>query len=127
MPTETAVGTPTFTPTATLTPTVTATPTPSPTPTTISDPVVDPLDGVAILYSYDASTYLGLVSSACFASDSIVNAYGAYGSRYSSTSIDNPYGPYGSAYSSTSAVNQYASQPPVILIPYTGGTSSTPI
>lgn len=110
VPTSTA---PAITATPTSMPAVTPTATTQPT----GDPLIDSLDGSAILYSHDATTFLGLVSSSCFDADSIVNRFGNYGSPYSATSISNEFGDYGSPYSNKSAFNQYASGPPVILVP----------
>ena len=77
-------------------------------------------------------TYLGKVSTDKYASDSIANTYGTYGSTYSSSSIFNKYGQYGSDYSSLSPFNAYASQPPYLVsgssaVAYlTIGTTKTP-
>jgi hypothetical protein len=60
-------------------------------------------------------TYLGCLSCSEYATDSVFNQYGTYGSRYSSTSIWNHYGQFGSAYSSYSSCSQYATDPPVIV------------
>jgi hypothetical protein len=59
-------------------------------------------------------TYLGTVDTQ-YASDSIVNEYGSYGSPYSSPSIRNEYGTYGGRYSSLSPFNPYTSTPPRIF------------
>jgi hypothetical protein len=61
--------------------------------------------------------FLGCLTCSEYASDSIRNEYGRYGSSYSSTSITNEYSEYGSPYSSTSACNEYASDPPVVVDP----------
>lgn len=58
--------------------------------------------------------YLGRLSSNPYASDSVSNRYGRYGSPYSLDSVNNPYGQYGSPYSPDSANNPYASNPPAI-------------
>lgn len=60
-------------------------------------------------------TYLGCLTCPEYATDSVRNQYGSYGSAYSSTSIFNRYGQFGSPYSSYSACNPYASDPPVIV------------
>lgn len=73
------------------------------------------LDGTAILIANDG-TYLGLISSNEFASESIINPYGSYGSKYASKSIFNEYGRYGGAYSSQSPFNKYTSTPPRIFL-----------
>jgi len=60
-------------------------------------------------------TFLGCLNCSQFDASSVLNSYGAYGSRYSSSSIFNPYSDYGSLYSTYSACNPYASDPPVIV------------
>jgi hypothetical protein len=60
-------------------------------------------------------TYLGCLSCSEYASDSIANEYGSFGSQYSSTSLTNTYSQFGSEYSTYSACNPYASDPPVIV------------
>jgi hypothetical protein len=64
--------------------------------------------------------YLGRMSANPYASDSVSNPYGQYGSRYSADSVNNPYGKYGSPYSAQSATNPYATQAPVLVAPRTG-------
>lgn len=102
----------------------TATPTqPPPAPQPTSTPVAigggapspRSLDGRATLLA-DDGTYLGLISSNKYDSDSVCNKYGEYGSKYASTSVRNKYGTYGSAYSSSSAYNKYTSSPPAIIL-----------
>jgi len=60
-------------------------------------------------------TYLGCLSCSEYATDSVFNPYGPFGSDYSATSIHNAYGEFGSAYSVYSACNPYATDPPVIV------------
>lgn len=60
-------------------------------------------------------TWLGCFNKNAYATDSIFNPYGTYGSRYSPTSIWNEYGPYGGRYSDRSPFNPYAAQPPLLL------------
>lgn len=105
----------------------TASPTSQPQPTATStlppyygDPAIDAIDGSGYIYSNDGEHYLGLVSSNCYASESIVNNYGTYGSPYGTYSIRNEYGTYGSPYSSQSANNPYTSTPPVVWRYYAG-------
>ena len=94
-------------PTATEPPPTTAPP-PWPTATSTQVPAsgglysLAQIDGRAILVASDG-TYLGLISSNRYSSDSICNRYGDYGSRYASLSIRNQYGDYGSRYASVSA------------------------
>ncbi len=59
--------------------------------------------------------YLGCINCSEYATDSVFNNYGTFGSRYSSTSIWNHYSEYGSAYSNWGACNPYATDPPVIV------------
>ena len=59
-------------------------------------------------------TYLGLISTDTYASESIINQYGNYGSQYSTTSIFNQYGSFGGTYSLYSAYNPYTITPPII-------------
>ncbi len=61
------------------------------------------------------SVFLGCFSCNQFASDSVFNQFGRYGSRYSSTSVSNHFSTYGSEFSSNSACNTFASNPPIIL------------
>ena len=72
------------------------------------------LDGTSYLVA-DDGTFLGDISSNSYASDSICNSYGSYGSKYESNSIRNEYGTYGSKYSNDSAYNKYTSTPPKII------------
>lgn len=63
----------------------------------------------------DHRTYLGCLNCSEYATDSVFNRYGTYGSSYSASSIWNHYNEFGSAYSSFGACNKYASDPPVIV------------
>ena len=60
-------------------------------------------------------SYLGCLSCSEYATDSILNEYGTYGSKYSINSIWNAYGNFGSKYSQYSPWNLYATNPPVIV------------
>jgi len=60
-------------------------------------------------------TYLGCLNCSQYASDSIYNEYGHYGSPYSADSVFNQYGEYGSPSSDESACDPYANDPPVIV------------
>ena len=60
--------------------------------------------GESFLMASDGQ-YLGKLCLNKFDVESIVNEYGAYGSRYSGTSIYNQYSMYGSQYSSLSPFN----------------------
>jgi len=63
----------------------------------------------------DYEVFLGCFSCNRFASDSVFNEFGRYGSRYSPTSVTSRFSRYGSEFSSDSACNQFASNPPIIL------------
>jgi len=60
--------------------------------------------------------YLGRITNNQHDTNSLLNPYGPYGSKYSSTSIFNPYSPYGSKYGRFSINNPYCSAPPRLLI-----------
>jgi len=77
--------------------------------------IFETLDGSAVIFAQDG-TYLGLISSNEFLSDSIMNQFGSYGSQFSSTSIFNQFGTYGSEFSYLSPWNEFASSPPLIFI-----------
>jgi hypothetical protein len=59
-------------------------------------------------------TYLGVCSSNAYRFDSILNAYGQYGSSVSSYSIRNSFSIFGSSFSAYSAYNSFAAYPPII-------------
>lgn len=61
-------------------------------------------------------TYLGKITSNTFDSESILNEFGNYGSKFSTTSIFNSFGNYGSQFSSQSPFNEFTSTPPKIFI-----------
>ncbi|MCP2013418.1 hypothetical protein L1280_000546 [Deinococcus sp. HSC-46F16] len=71
-----------------------------------------PLRG-ALIVAADG-TFLGTCDGK-YATHSIANPYGRYGSKYSSTSIFNEYGTYGSKYASYSAFNPSTSSAPYVL------------
>lgn len=88
------------------------------TPTSVTTPapsVSSKVKGPLKLYSFDGKTFLGMLTSDKYGSDSVYNTYGTYGNKYASSSIWNEYGIYGSKYSTTSAFNDYTSTPPIIL------------
>lgn len=60
--------------------------------------------------------FLGSLVPDRFNDDSIFNAYGSFGSKYSQTSIFNPYSEYGSRFSNLSAYNELATAPPSIYV-----------
>ena len=73
----------------------------------------DRLLGASII-AHDGAP-LGIISKDKYASDSISNSYGPYGSEYSATSIFNKYGKYGGEYSALSPFNKYTSTPPKVI------------
>lgn len=92
---------------------------PSPTvpiqlPVQPSTVTIQTIDGSATLLANDG-TYLGVVSSNKYQTDSICNKYGTYGNPYSTKSVRNKYSTYGSPYSTQSAYNPYTSNPPKII------------
>lgn len=71
--------------------------------------------GESFLIAADGQ-FLGILSSNKFQTESVMNEYGLYGSRYSSTSIFNQYCKYGSEYNILSPYNRYSQTPPRIFI-----------
>ena len=71
--------------------------------------------GASFLEAQDGQ-FLGKVVSDKFDSDSILNKYGPYGSRYSKTSIFNRYSDYGSHYGRNSVNNPNCATPPKLVI-----------
>lgn len=71
--------------------------------------------GESFLVAADGQ-FLGILSSNKFQTESVMNEYGSYGSRYSSTSIFNKYGTYGSEYNTLSPFNRYSKTPPHIYV-----------
>lgn len=65
------------------------------------------------IYAPDG-TYLGVLSSNEYDTDSVSNRYGRYGDPYSPDSINNPYGRYGDPYSPDSVTNPYAVSVPTL-------------
>jgi hypothetical protein len=76
-------------------------------------PSLQHLEGAKIIAG--DGTSLGTISRDRYATDSIANPYGPYGSPYSPTSIFNQYGQYGGPYASYSPFNQYSNTPPRIV------------
>lgn len=72
------------------------------------------VSGAKLIAQDDKNTYLGEITNS-YASDSIFNEYGTYGSEYSSDSIWNEYATFGSEYSNDSPFNEYTSTPPMII------------
>lgn len=62
----------------------------------------------------DDGTFLGEATSNAFATDSVCNEFGQYGSQFSSTSIFNQFGQYGSPFASLSAYNEFTTTPPLL-------------
>ena len=71
--------------------------------------------GESFLVAADGQ-FLGILSSNKFQTESVMNEYGSYGSRYSSTSIFNQYGNYGNEYNTLSPFNKYSQTPPRIFL-----------
>ena len=67
------------------------------------------LDGNAVIYDSSLTVPLGVVSSNAFATNSILNSFGTYGSSFSTSSIFNSFGTYGNSFSSYSVCNTFAS------------------
>lgn len=95
---------------------------PTPTPCPDSELVISPDAAVealilsgAVVVAHDGQ-YLGELSCNTFASDSILNEFGKYGSPFSSTSIWNEFGQYGSEFSSKSAFSELTATPPAIYV-----------
>jgi hypothetical protein len=105
-------------PSATPVPLVSSVPPPVAQPVVVLSPqpqnTFATIDGQAVVVAADGQ-YLGLVSSNQFASDSICNSFGRYGSKFSSTSIRDDFGTYGSEFAPLSAYNNFASRPPAII------------
>lgn len=72
------------------------------------------VSGAKLIAQDNENTYLGEIKNS-YASDSIFNEYGTYGSEYSSNSIWNEYSTFGSEYSSYSPFNEYTSTPPMMI------------
>ena len=72
------------------------------------------VNGAKLIAQDDKNTYIGEIKNS-YASDSIFNEYGTYGSEYSSNSIWNEYATFGSEYSSYSPFNEYSSIPPMMI------------
>jgi hypothetical protein len=71
------------------------------------------LDGRGTLIAADG-VYVGLISSNKFASESVCNEFGTYGSKFSLKSVRNEFSNYGSRFSSYGAYNEFTSTPPRI-------------
>lgn len=72
------------------------------------------VSGAKLIAQDDENTYIGVITNS-YASDSIFNKYGTYGSEYSSSSIWNKYATFGNKYSSYSPFNEYTSTPPMMI------------
>ncbi len=91
-------------------------PAPAPTPPPTNPPAVS--SGFYVWGGANYSQYLGFftcINCTEFASDSINNQFGTYGSQFSSTSIRNQFSQYGSQFSTFSACNEFASTPPRVF------------
>lgn len=81
---------------------------------TLATPDLSGLEGGKLI-AHDG-LYLGTVTQNKYASESVGNTYGIYGSNTSSTSIMNNTCQYGSPTSSLSAFNNVTSTPPMIVL-----------
>lgn len=63
----------------------------------------------------DHDQFIGCLNCSAYATESICNEYGKYGSEYQLNSIWNEYGTYGSSYNALSPWNAYSTTPPVIV------------
>lgn len=61
-------------------------------------------------------TYLGSLVPNAFATESIFNEFGPYGSKFSPTSIFNRFGSYGNPYSPMSPYNQFSRSGPKVFL-----------
>jgi hypothetical protein len=73
------------------------------------------LEGARIVA--DDGQFLGVITQNQFASDSILNEFGRYGSKFSATSIFNEFGRYGGKFSPLSPFNEFTMTPPRIITP----------
>ena len=113
-PSTTAMPVPTTTSSAVPTPPPRLTPTRTAAPSSSGPRTLSEIDGKATLLA-DDGTYLGILSSNAFASDSVCNEFGTFGSAFSGKSVRNEFGKYGSEFSSLSAYNPFTSKPPAII------------
>ncbi len=91
------------------------TPTPTPPPPV---PTPTPSNGLYVWGGPNYTQFLGFFTCVfCteFASDSVNNLFGSYGSQFSSTSIRNQFSQYGSPFSTYSACNEFAFNPPKVF------------
>jgi hypothetical protein len=80
-----------------------------------SQPAQRSMGKLMVFGGADHKTYLGCLNCGQYASDSVENTYGSFGSAYSTVSISNQFGEFGSPYSQYSACNPYSSDPPVVV------------
>ena len=73
------------------------------------------LSGGSFLVAEDKQ-FLGRITTNPYDQESILNAYGPYGSAYSGTSIFNQFSPYGGQYGRFSPYNPYTTTPPTLVI-----------
>lgn len=85
----------------------------APTAATAIDDLVTRLEGSVIIA--EDGQFLGRITTNDFASDSILNEYGRYGSEVSLVSIFNTYAKYGNEYSRLSPFNPTSRTPPKIV------------
>ena len=90
-----------------------------------SSPLSNWASGTTLVKSYpyfgglvygDDGQFLGVINDNQFDANSLANAFGTYGSKFSTYSIWNEFGTYGSAFSSLSAYNPFTSTPPKVYV-----------
>ena len=90
-------------------------PQPTPANTVAQADVLTLLEGCVIVAN-DGQP-LGVITQNQFATNSILNEFGKYGSKFSATSIFNQFGKYGGEFSQLSPFNQFTTTPPQIISP----------
>jgi hypothetical protein len=72
-------------------------------------------DDILIFAGANHDQFLGCLTCSKHASDSVLNQWSEYGSRWSSTSIFNRWGQFGGRWATHSPCNPYSSDPPVLV------------
>lgn len=88
--------------------------------TTLSSDPVPTINGdiqgpLKLIADDSKQTYLGILTTNKFDSESIFNEFGTYGNPFSSKSIYNEFGTYGGEFSQYSPFNKFSSKPPLIV------------
>lgn len=89
----------------------------TPTGSGTNDAVLSTPVYAGTLYSVWATNgqFLGTINANPFDPNSLCNAFGNYGSRFSQTSVWNQFSNYGSNFATYSAFNNFTSTPPIIF------------